>query len=105
MIAVLNEGRIIKYTNGDSFELIVTADEADDNTMLRFIVSIDETSQPLIDEQFQYQNGKFIITLTDTERNSLEIGNYIFKILLISGSNKTTELSGDFIVMWGVEND
>ena len=45
------------------------------------------------------------LTLTDTERNSLEIGNYIFKILLISGSNKTTELSGDFIVMWGVEND
>ncbi len=101
MIKILNEGKIIEYTKGDHFELHATADEAGDNTILRFIISLDETSQPVVDEQFQYNDGGFSITLTDAEKNSFDIGNYIFKMLLVDSGKVVTTLSGDFLVKWG----
>lgn len=103
MIKLLNEGKTIEYTQGDTFELVVSGEEAVENTMLRFVISADEASSPIIDEQYQYSDERFVIVLTSNERERLPIGNYIFKISLIDVSGRViTYLSGDLIVKWGV---
>ena len=102
MIKILNEGQTIEYTKGDTFELEVEADEAIPNSTLKFTISTDETSLPIIDSQFSYTDDKFEIILTSREKESLDVGNYIFKLSLTDSNGKIiTYLSGDFIVKWG----
>lgn len=103
MIKLLNEGKTIEYTQGDTFELVMTKEDANENIKLRFVVALDEASSPIIDEQYQYTNDKFIIALTPSEINRLPIGNYIFKMSFINEYGKiVTDFSGDLIVKWGV---
>ena len=98
-------GSTIEYTKGDTFELAVTSDAAlDEGSKLQLVIAKDETSNPVVDNTYTMDSdGSFFMRFTEDNIASLDIMPYLYKITLISLAGKViTQLSGDFIVKWGV---
>lgn len=94
----------IEYTKGDTFRLTISTETSfSEGSTLRFIIARDETSSYLIDTTVSLSSdGCFVIELTKSERDKLEIDNYKYKCVLISIDGIIiTQKSGDFIVKWG----
>lgn len=104
MINIYSSGKQITYTAGDTFELSVLSEsEFDSGAILKFQVAKNEESELLIDTSFNLNESGFIITLNDEEKEILTLGEYIYKIVLISASGDIiTQKSGELIVKWGV---
>ena len=94
----------IEYTKGDTFDLIVSADSImDSGTQLRFVIAKDENSNPVVDNTYNLNsNGEFSLCFSEENKNAVQMGDYIYKIVLISaGGSIVTQQSGEFIVKWG----
>ncbi len=99
------EKKHLEYSVDTTFNLPVypTADgEFSESTQLRFIVSKNENDEPVIDKTFNINSDlTFWVTLTEYEKNKLELGEYIYKMQTIKNGVISTEISGYFIVKWG----
>ena len=102
MLIIIN-GTDIEYTKDDTFELYVTTKNGfNDGTNLKFIISENENVTPLIENQTNVLDGKFKVTLNAEEKAKLNLGDYIYKLVLISTDGKIiTQKSGNFLVKWG----
>lgn len=102
MITITNNQNI-SYSVEDTFSLPISNDNGfEEGSTLRFDIADGENSTPIISNTYTLSNGMFNVTLNSTERKRLSIGNYIYRILIISATGSvTTEKSGDFIVKWG----
>ncbi|MBO5060228.1 MAG: hypothetical protein J6C82_04875 [Clostridia bacterium] len=105
MVKILNFGRHIKYTKGDTFELPVGTDGTyGEGTYLKFQIAKSEETDILIDHQETMSDNAFLVTLTDEEKAKLQLGEYIYRIQVFPiNGGRYTQLSGDFSVVWGVE--
>ena len=96
-------GTTIEYSINDTIETNAAFDiPPAEGSTLRFIIAKGITAEPTISKTFAMNaDGAFTIKLTQSERNKLAIGNYIYKMIVIGidGSIKT-RISGDFIVTW-----
>ena len=102
MTEVYNYGEKISYTKGDTFELEVSSNNFEAGDTCLFVIAKDENAEPIISANFSLANNVFLITLTNAEKKRLQLGNYIYKIVVtaLDGATVTT-ISGDFIVKWG----
>lgn len=95
----------IEHSISDTFIFTVSpmANETfDDNSILNFVVAKQENESPIIDKSYTLNEGQFIITLTDEEKTKLPLGNYIYKMIIISNNGiVSTEKSGFLDVVWG----
>lgn len=94
----------ISYTKGDTFNLEVRAMHGfKEGSTLRLTVALKETTEPIISNVYSLgEDGKFLITLDEDEREMLPLGDYIYKITLIDEqSTIITQKSGKFMVKWG----
>lgn len=95
----------IEHSISDTFIFTVSpaANEAfDDYSILNFVVAKQENENPIIDKSFTLNEGQFIVTLTEEEKAKLPIGNYIYKMIIISNRGiVSTEKSGFLDVVWG----
>lgn len=97
-------GSTIEYTKDDDFNMKVESEsELTTNDRLRFVIAKDETSEPVVDNSYFVNSDlTFILTLSSEDKERLLLGDYIYKLILISADGKViTQLSGDFIVKWG----
>ncbi len=102
MTEIYNFGEKIAYTQGDTFELEVSSDNFETGDTCLFVIAEDESAEPVIKATFSLQDGSFTITLTSSERGKLDLGNYIYKIVITSLNGEViTRKSGNFIVKWG----
>lgn len=102
MIRIHNFGEKISYTKGDTFELEVNGDNFETGDTCLFIVAEDENAEPVVKSTFKLTDGSFEIKFTESERGKLDLGNYIYKIVITAISGDViTQKSGDFIVKWG----
>lgn len=103
MIKIYSGGEKITYTKGDTFEISVSSAEGfGEESTLRFQVAKNEQEELLIDTAFPLKDTEFNIVLTDEEKEKLSIGEYIYKLVLISGKGEIiTQKSGEFTVKWG----
>lgn len=95
----------IEYTKGDTFELSVSADAViDTGSQLRFIIAESELASPVVDNTYNLNSsGEFSLYFSENNKNALSIGDYIYKMILLTIDGKIiTQLSGDFVVKWGV---
>ena len=95
----------IEYTQGDTFDLTVSADTAiDSGTQLRLVIAKDEKSNAVVDNTYNLNaNGDFTMFFSEENKKALIIGDYIYKLVLLSVDGSIlTQKSGDFIVKWGV---
>ena len=103
MIQIYSAGDKITYTAGDSFEITVSsADGFPIGAILKLQVAKNEIEPLLIDTIFELENEKFYVVLTDAEKEKLPIGEYIYKLVLVSKTGEiVTQKSGEMIVKWG----
>lgn len=104
MTNIKNNSRI-EYTKGDTFELSVSANTTiDAGSQLRFIIAESELADPVIDNTYNLNSsGDFTLYFSENNKNALLIGDYIYKMILQTIDGKIiTQLSGDFVVKWGV---
>lgn len=99
----IENGVNISYTLGDTFELKVNAKNGfTENSTLRFVIAQNQTAEPLIKNTYNIQDGAFYVTLSQTDKEKLEINDYIYKLTLIGADGTiVTQKSGDFFVKWG----
>lgn len=104
MISIYSNGEKITYTAGDTFLMGVSSDDGfDEGAQLKLQIAENETAPLLIDATFTQVDGGFNVTLTSSEKRRLTLGDYIYKLVLVSASGDIlTQKSGDFIVKWGV---
>lgn len=102
MTEIYNFGEKIAYTQGDTFELEVSSDSFEAGDTCLFVIAEDENAEPVVNSTFALSNGVFSLSLTSAEKKRLELGNYIYKIVVtaLDGTVVTT-IGGDFIVKWG----
>lgn len=104
MLQIIN-GTNIEYTKGDTFDIEVSsADGFESGSTLSLVIAKNEHSAPIIERDFVLiSSGIFPVTLSESDKEKLNIGDYIYKLTL-KGANGTvyTQKSGDFIVKWGV---
>lgn len=102
MLTIINN-KNISCSIEDSFLLPISNENGfEDGSTLRFDIADGENSVPIISNTYTLSNGMFNVTLDSTERKKLSIGNYIYRILIISANGTVvTEKSGDFTVKWG----
>ena len=103
MLKFFSEGEQIAYTAGDTFSITVTAEDGfNTDSILVFQIAEDESSQSLINKEIGLDDGAFEITLTESEKEKLSLGNYVYKITIVDSSeNIVTRKSGELIVKWG----
>ena len=102
MITIYNFGEKIAYTKGDTFELEVNGDNFETGDTCLFVVAEYENAEPVISSTFEMIGESFKIALSEQERKRLELGSYIYKIVISSIRGEVlTQKSGDFIVKWG----
>ena len=102
------EGTNITYTKDDNFNWTLPVEGALADSFLRFIISSKNTdnveSDYTVDNTYQINNEKNIVTLelSDSDIESLLIGDYYYKMIYIQPTGeKTTIKSGQFKVKWG----
>ena len=103
MIRIIN-GTDIQYTKGDTFRLTVSSKNSfNEGSQLRFVVARNEESDNIINKTFDLNGeGVFVVSVNETEREEMQIGNYLYKFILIAPDGTIiTQKSGDFIVKWG----
>lgn len=102
MTEIYENGKKIAYTQGDTFELEVNSENFETGDTCLFIISENESAEPVVKSTFALSNGSFSLSLTSAEKNRLIVGNYIYKVVVtaLDGTVVTTK-SGDFIVKWG----
>lgn len=103
MINIYSGGEKITYTAGDSFEISVSSvDGFSNDVRLKFQVAKNESESLLIDAVFELDNDEFSVVLTDEEKEKLIIGDYVYKLVLVTKSGEiVTQKSGELIVKWG----
>lgn len=104
MIIITNK-RNIEYTKGDTFEITVWTDKENYFTpgmQLKLVIAESEQSDDLINKTFDIaEDLVFNLTLSDSEIEKLELGNYYYKLIVLKNNTVVTQQSGDFIVKWG----
>ena len=102
MLRIIN-GTNIEYTKGDTFRLEVAAEYPfPEGERMRFVLAQTEKGSPEIDRTFDLSGDMFVITMDKETEASLELGDYIYKLIEISLSGSVvTQKSGDFRVKWG----
>lgn len=103
MVLIYSNGDKITYTAGDTFLMEVSSDEGfEDGAQLKLQIAESETAPLLVDATFNQVDGGFEVTLSDREKEKLTLGNYIYKLVLVSVAGEIiTQKSGDLIVKWG----
>ena len=103
MLQIYSGGEKISYTAKDSFYLVVESEQGfEPGDQLKLQIAETEESELLIDSTHQLKNSFFEIALTDEEKAKLTLGNYVYKIVVISGNGDVlTRKSGELEVKWG----
>ena len=95
----------LEYTKGDTFSLPVRAlpgNEFSEGMQLEFVIAESEQSDPVIEKVFNVNDDlTFTVTLTDSEKKKLSLGEYIYKMITYKNNEIITEISGYFTVVWG----
>lgn len=96
-------GTDISYSVNDSFQLTISSDsDFDSGTNAEIIIKSDETAEDVIDKRFAASGGVIEITLSESDRQRLSEGDYIYKIKIQEPDGTvTTVISGEFRVKWG----
>lgn len=95
----------ISYTKNDTFKLTIYpkyegAFEA--GSQLRFVIAQTEKSEYIIDKTININDDlTFTITLTNDEKSKLNLGDYLYKMIVIKNNTIVTQMSGYFNVKWG----
>lgn len=103
MLRIIN-GTNISYTRGDTFDLRISSETGfNDGSTLRFTVAKNEDSGALILNEYSLgSDGAFRVTLNDKDKQTLGIGDYVYKLTVLTLSGiVVTQKSGDFAVKWG----
>ena len=102
------KNNIIEYSIGDTLKSAIKfVTNLENDSIMRFVISNNDTSYPIIDKTFLMDNnGIFTVELTPSERKKLTLGQYVYKIIIngVDGSIKTRQ-SGYFRVIWGAAED
>lgn len=105
MIKINKNNGDISYTENDTFKITIYPKYEgafDESTQLRFIIAKTEESEYIIDKTFNINSDlTFTLTLTKAEQSKLNIGEYIYKIIIIKNNSIVTQMSGHFAVKWG----
>lgn len=97
-------GKNIIWSVEDTFDMPVSSEMGfEEGAKLRFDISQGEDIAPIISKTYSLSGDVFNVVLQEEERKSLKIGDYIYRIIILSTSGSViTEQSGDFTVKWGV---
>lgn len=98
-------GRHIAWSVSDTFELEVASDTGsfDAGSTLEFQIARNQETAAIIDKtNISLSDGIFTVSLDSTDRAKLSVGDYIYRIIVSASGTVTTEISGDFIVKWGM---
>lgn len=103
MVLIYSNGEKITYTAGDTFLMEVSSAEGfEEGAQLKLQIAESETAPLLVDATFSQVGGGFEVILSDREKEKLTLGNYIYKLVLVSVAGEIiTQKSGDLIVKWG----
>ena len=101
MVTVINNCDIF-YTKGDTFRLFITSSDDDTIYVLRFQVARNAGADIIIDKTVQPNNEVYTVELNEEEKQSLDIGDYVYRVSLIDQTDVITQKSGNITVKWGV---
>ncbi len=103
MLNIIDFGRSIKYTKGDTFELLVSTDGTyGDGTVLELQIAENENSDILINHAEVMKRNAFVVRFSEEEKEKLELGDYIYRLRVLQPEGGIqTQLSGEFSVVWG----
>lgn len=104
MTLLMNETDI-EHTKGDTFICEITKEDGsyfDDDCSLEFVIAKNFHRTPILKKSLSPVDGTFLISLSSTETEEFDLGDYIYK-LVITLADKTviTQTSGKFKVKWG----
>ncbi len=95
----------ISFSQAEKFEISVSLDdgiELSENDTLVFEAAKNDSSESIIKKTITAMNNQFTITLTNVEKESLGIGNHIYRMTITqTGTNEVTYISGNFKMKWG----
>ena len=100
MVTVINNTDII-YTKGDTFRLFVTSSEDECTDTLRFQVARNEEADIIINKTVSPVNDVYTVELNTEEKQSLDIGDYVYRVSFVNQTDVVTQKSGNFVVKWG----
>lgn len=105
MIKINKKNGDISYTKDDTFTMTVYQKREgifEAGAQLRFVIAPTEESEYIIDKTFNINDDMtFTITLSDSDKKLLDIGEYIYKATIIKDNKIITRKSGYFTVKWG----
>ena len=94
-------GTDISCSVNDSFLLTVSSDDDFENGTTAEIV-IKGEGKDIIDKRFTASGGEITIELSESDRQKLPEGDYMYKIKIQAPDGTvTTVISGEFLVKWG----
>ena len=94
-------GTDISCSVNDSFLLTVSSDDGFASGTTAEIIVKGE-SEDIIDKRFAASGGEITIELSESDRQKLPEGDYMYKIKIQSPDGTvTTVISGEFLVKWG----
>lgn len=104
MIKVINNSDI-EYSIGDTFDLPIfpsTADEFSAGMQLLFVVAESTQSTAIIEKTYSIREDlTFNIVLSESDKQKLPLGEYVYKIITYKNNKVVTEASGYLNVKWG----
>lgn len=105
MIRINEDTGDISYTKDDTFKMTAYTEHEGyfkEGSKMRFVIAETEESSYIIDKTVNINDDlTFTLTLDDTEKAKLNIGDYIYKMILIENNTIVTQINGYFNVKWG----
>ena len=105
MIRINEDTGDISYTKDDTFKMTAYTEHEGyfkEGSKMKFIIAQTEESDYLIEKTVNINDDlTFTLTLDDREKGMLNIGDYIYKLVLLENNSIVTQISGHFEVKWG----
>lgn len=103
MIKIFSGGEKISCSMEDTFSLAIESENGfESGTKLKFQVAENEDGELLVDKIFTLNGTIFQIKLIKEEKEKLGLGEYIYRIVLLSPDESViTQKSGELEVKWG----
>lgn len=93
----------ISFSQAEDFEIEITLDDEPltGNDVLLFEVAQNDTSANLIEKRFSPVDNAFVVSISDTEKKNLPVGDYIYRMTVNTAAKDVTYISGNLRVNWG----
>lgn len=95
----------ISFSQAEKFTMSVSLDdgiELTENDNLIFEIAKNDSSAAVVKKTITAANNQFTVILTDSEKESLGIGDHIYRMTIVqAGTDEVTYISGNFRMKWG----